>query len=272
MKKIFSLCIIGASVLTGCNNSIQSNNQTKHPQASSPSFTQTNKINNSSDVKNLLKQRYGLPDNMEITYLKDANLYQVYVRGEIVYVTTNGNYLIPGHLISTLNNNDVTQEYLDNKNIIDVKKLPLNLAIKEIKGTGKNVIYVFTDPDCPYCHMFNSTIVPFLDNVTIYNFLMPLSSIHPNADSDSLKILCSKNPSDTLNKWLNVKPSDIDVMRDKILPNDILCKNGESSLNGLKTLANNLNINGTPTIFNSNGKPLKMTSPLEFKSKVESSN
>lgn len=268
------ITIISLGILTACDNSINKTSQSEYVNNKTTITKKTDntiKVKNIQDAKEFFIKKYGLPDTLDIKYLPDLKFYQVYVRGDIIYLSQNGEFLISGHIISTINNTDITQKYIDEKNVIDVKKLPLNLAIKEVKGNGKNIIYVFSDPDCPYCHIFNNVFVENLNDVTVYNFLTPLTGIHPNAESDSLRILCSKNPSETLNKWLNIKPSDMDVLRNKILPPLNNCPEAENTLVNLKKLEQDLNISGTPSIYNKNGKSLKMTTPIDFQIQIESS-
>ena len=47
--------------------------------------------------------------------MPDLKFYQVYVRGDIIYLSQNGEFLISGHIISTINNTDITQKYIDEK-------------------------------------------------------------------------------------------------------------------------------------------------------------
>ena len=70
-------------------------------------------LNNENDAKQFMIKKYGIPDNSIVTYMKDEGLYQFYIRGDVVYLTKNGNYLIPGHLINTINGTDVTKEYIE---------------------------------------------------------------------------------------------------------------------------------------------------------------
>jgi thiol:disulfide interchange protein DsbC len=57
---------------------------------------------------------------------------------------------------------------------IDVKSLPLKQAIKHVKGKGERVIYVFSDPDCPYCQHLEKELKN-IDNLTVYLFLYPIT-------------------------------------------------------------------------------------------------
>ncbi len=98
----------------------------------------------------------------------------------------------------------MTEERIAELGKIDVKSLPLNQAIKYVKGKGERTLYIFSDPDCPYCQRLEQNMVG-VDNVTVYVFLYPLTSLHPNAEKVSNQIWCSKNPSEAwTNYMLNV--------------------------------------------------------------------
>ena len=85
----------------------------------------------------------------------------------------------------------MTEERIAELGKIDVKSLPLNQAIKYVKGKGERTLYIFSDPDCPYCQRLEQNMVG-VDNVTVYVFLYPLTSLHPNAEKVSNQIWCSK--------------------------------------------------------------------------------
>lgn len=266
MKKLI-IIMISALAVASCNEIKSIDNKPK--DLNNKNNQTTGLLNNENDAKQFMIKKYGIPENSIVSYMKDEGLYQFYIRGDVVYLTKNGEYLIPGHLIKTVDGVDITKEYIEKMLKINPKEVPVNLALKQIKGNGKNIMYVFSDPDCPYCHMFNSVYLPFLDNVTIYTFLVPLP-MHENAESDSLKILCSKNPIKTFESWMTLKPSDLDNSRQKFFDNNGDCISGKNTLNQLKTYEQKININGTPTVFNQFGKNIPLTSPMQFKADIES--
>jgi len=71
------------------------------------------------------------------------------------------------------------------QSVIDTKtraefKLPIDASILEGKeaftyGTGKEVVYVFTDPECPYCKKFELEWPKYADKYTFKVFLFNLS-------------------------------------------------------------------------------------------------
>lgn len=71
-------------------------------------------------------------------------------------------------------------------------------------GNGDRKIYIFTDPDCPFCHQLDKELFAGLnskDNVTIYYVMNPILSLHPDSHLKAGRILCSANPSQSWKTW-----------------------------------------------------------------------
>lgn len=248
MKKIITTLMIttlGLSVLSGCqqqNNGLDLNSHTQQ------------------DVANTVHKEFPMIplNSMTIEQNKDLNMWQVYALGQVMYVTPNLSSFIGGHYFKfDGSKTDLTQKYIDTKNIIDVKTLPMDLALKTTKGNGKNVFYVFSDPECPYCHMLQSEVINKLDNTTVYTFLFPLP-IHPTAYGDSVKIICDKESSNKFESWMSVKPDDQASQHDKYFAKMSECAEGKAKVDKLLQLGQTLNISGTPTIINVQGQKLGM--------------
>jgi protein-disulfide isomerase len=63
--------------------------------------------------------------------------------------------------------------YLDGH--VKLAELPLEQAIKEVRGDGSLVVVTFEDPRCRYCKALDKELAR-LDNVTHYTFLYPVLS------------------------------------------------------------------------------------------------
>lgn len=120
------------------------------------------------------------------------DVYEVYMGGRIVYTNEDAKYFFLGNLIDLKEQKNLTEERMQALKSIDVKSLPLKQAIKHVKGKSERVIYVFSDPDCPYCQHLEKELKN-IDNLTVYLFLYPITRLHPNAESISQQIWCSKN-------------------------------------------------------------------------------
>ena len=64
--------------------------------------------------------------------------------------------------------------------------------MKKVKGTGERTLYVFSDADCPFCAKLEQELKN-VDNVTIYTFLYPIDSLHPDAARKSRMIWCAED-------------------------------------------------------------------------------
>lgn len=203
-------------------------------------FTMTMSHADIQTVEKNLKQNF--PD-IPVKSVKNSpvkDVYEVYMGGRIVYTTDEAKYFFVGNLIDLKEQKNLTEESIQVLSKIDVSKLPLDQAIKQVKGKGERVIYLFSDPDCPYCHKLEQELKK-IDNVTIYLFLYPIATLHPNAVEISNKIWCSKQPYQA---WL-------DYTIDKKQP--VASKNCTSPVTKIAALGKMLEVEGTPTFFLKDG-------------------
>lgn len=221
---------------------------------------QTNKEVNTKDLENkILKQVPGLTKIDSIKKTDIAQLYEVVIGRKILYVTGDAKYIILGNIVELENKNNITEKRTEELNIVDISKIPLELAVKVVNDDGKGKIFVFTDPNCPYCQMFEQKIVSKLKNVTIYNFLLALPS-HPQSALDIKKIWCASNQAAVWTAWMERKVT---------LPKDTSCDT--TALEKVKDLANNdINIEGTPTVIFENGHIMQgMMAPEDLNKQIE---
>lgn len=169
-----------------------------------------------------------------------SGIYEVYVTGKIVYTDESAKYLFLGNLLDVKNQRNLTEERLTEINKIDVKQLPLNQAIKYVKGKGERKLYVFTDPDCPYCQKLEQYMTS-IDNVTVYLFLFPLTKLHPQAETVANQIWCAKNQYEAWEDYM---------LHRKLTQNSGQCN---TPIQKNLTLGQSLQIDGTPTLFLQNG-------------------
>lgn len=188
----------------------------------------------------------------KITKTPYGGLYEVVVNGQIVYTDEKFNFLIvDGGLIDTKTKRDVTRERMDELSKIDFSKLPLEQAIKVVKGSGARKIAVFSDPDCPYCKKLEQQELSKINDVTIYTFLYPLEQLHSDATRKSKVIWCAQDRAKAWQDW---------VMNDQLSKNSGEC---ETPLQNIADLGRSLGVNSTPTIFLSNGRRIPGAYPAE---------
>lgn len=196
-----------------------------------------------AQIKKALEERYPQVKVVDVKPAPIAGLYEVFTGDAIVYASPNGDYVLSGPMFDTRDKHNATAARLDERNSIDFASLPFDLAIKTVKGDGRRTIAVFADPDCPFCKELEHSIATF-DNVTVYTFLYPLTSIHPDAANKAHAIWCSADRSQTWTQWMTdgkaiEKPSES-------------CK--EDPIDELHALGQRLRIGSTPTMFFANGQ------------------
>lgn len=201
-------------------------------------------------VLKTLKEKYPATHVSAVNPSPIAGIYEVVMGKNIAYTDDAARFVVFGHVFDMQTQKDLTADRLAQLNKIEWTSLPLANAIKTIKGNGKRQLAVFSDPDCPYCKLLEVSLEK-LDNVTIYTFLFPLASLHPQAEAKAVAVWCSKNPSVA---WHNlmVKAEEPKASAD--------CKNPIKDNVALGQL---LGINGTPTLIAPDGSMKPGALPVE---------
>jgi len=172
-------------------------------------------------------------------------LYEVRYRSaqgvRVIYVDASGTYVIQGKIFDIQSERDLTEERLRKLNAIKFESLPLDLAVKVQRGSGKRVMAMFSDPYCPACRQFERSLAQ-VDNVTIYIFMYPV--IRPENIDHSRMVWCAP---DRAKAWLELaaapKPKVPDAAPGCADPVDKVLKLGRS-----------LGVNSTPTLILANGE------------------
>jgi len=183
-------------------------------------------------------------------------LYEMVVDGEVIYTDADFNYLIVGSLIETktkTNLTDARNREIEEKKLKSLafpfEQLPFDLAIKKVKGDGSRKVAVFSDPDCPFCRRLEKDLEK-VSNATIYIFLFPIEQLHPKAPEMSRAIWCAPD---------RVKAWD-EYMLKNVVPKSPKC---DTPVDKIVAYGQSKKINGTPTIFFSDGKRVPGAIPAE---------
>ncbi len=177
-----------------------------------------------------------------ITPTPVPRLLEVLAAGQLYYVTEDGRYLFGGPLIDVANGVNLTESRMEKVNAIPWDSLPLESAIKRVKGSGKRHIAIFEDPDCPYCKVLEQTLST-VEDLTVYVLLFPISQLHPEAAAKSRAIWCA---ADRAAAWE-------EAIRTGIAVGDGSCDN---PIAAIATFAEKHRISGTPTTILRDGRRL----------------
>jgi thiol:disulfide interchange protein DsbC len=196
---------------------------------------------NLESISKKLSTLYPATQFNEIRLSQFEGMYEVVMGKNIGYTDTEGRYFLFGHVFDMQTRQDLTQQRIDELNKVNFADLPLKDAIKEVRGKGQRKLAVFSDPDCPFCKKLEQEL-PYLDNVTIYTFPMPLEGLHPSATQTAKSIWCSSKRQSAWRDYLlsNKQPTGKTDCSNPIERNVLL---------GQK-----LGISGTPTLIAEDGR------------------
>jgi thiol:disulfide interchange protein DsbC len=136
----------------------------------------------------------------EIRYVAKTpyfGLYEVLLDDRIIYTDAKASQVIVGSIYDTESKENLTEDRQRKLTRVAWNDLPLNLAMKKVKGKGERKLAVFSDADCPFCARLENELKT-VDNVTIYTFLYPIDQLHPDAARKSALIWCA---SDRTKAW-----------------------------------------------------------------------
>jgi len=166
-------------------------------------------------------------------------IFEVVMGTNVVYMDETGRYWFFGNVFDTKTQKDLTAQRKDDVARIDMSKLNKSYAMKTVKGNGARVMYVFSDPNCGYCKLFEKSVAEMTD-VTIYTFVVPLLS-----DDSFIKasaIWCSNDRADTYRRWMvqGIEPKG---------------KPGCAAPNAdVSAMAQAVGVSATPTIISADGR------------------
>lgn len=137
-----------------------------------------------------------------VTQSSIAGLWEVVVNGSNVFYTdAKGETGFFGKLVDLRTRTDLTQARTQELLVLDFSSLPVDKAIVKTKGNGARKLAVFSDPDCPYCKQLEKELEGITD-VTVYTYLLPLTSIHPDAMRKAEIIWCSPDREKAYREWM----------------------------------------------------------------------
>jgi len=175
-----------------------------------------------------------------------SGLYEVLIDNQLLYTDEQGQYLFDGSVIEVKNRSNLTEQRRQQLFAIDFDKLPLDLAVKKVKGSGKRKLAYFTDPNCGYCKRLEKELIKVPD-ITLYLFLYP---IFQGSDEIVRNVHCAKDP---------VKAWD-DLMLNGIAPASASCKTPTEKV---LALGKKLRVGGTPNLIFGNGSQAPGYLPAE---------
>src|SRR5690348_47430 len=151
-------------------------------------------------VKKLIEAKFPGAEVTNVSRSPYFGLYEAQFEDRMIYTDAKVTYVMVGSIFDADTKTNLTDARLRALNRIAWDQLPLDLAIKKVKGNGARKLAIFSDADCPYCKRLESEMKT-LDNVTIYTFLFPIGQLHPDAARKSALIWCAPDRSKAWDDW-----------------------------------------------------------------------
>jgi len=198
-------------------------------------------------VKSDLRKKF--PDAQIDTVRKSGygGLLEVTGGGDVFYTDEKTTFLLLGSLVDTKTRENVTEARVRKLSAIKFDALPLESAIKIVRGNGSRKIAIFEDPNCGYCKRFERELAGVSD-LTMYVFLYPILS--PDSTDKSKAVWCAP---DRGKAWLDL------MLKDAMPGGAATC---ETPIDQIVAFGREKRVTGTPTIFFEDGERVPGAIPV----------
>ncbi len=162
----------------------------------------------------------------------------------VAYATAEGDRVIVGQMIDGDGNNLTERHIAEHAPQPDLDaawaKLENAEWIREGSADAERVVYVFTDPNCPYCSAFWRASRPYVGDQAQLRHIM-VGVIRPDSTNKSAAILAADDPAAAL--------ADHEQSNGGIAPMDPIPQSLQQRLLAHHQLMNELGAQATPAIF-----------------------
>lgn len=166
---------------------------------------------------------------------------------QILYTDAKAENIIVGNIYESKSDRNLTEERIAKLSAIKFDSLPLDQAVKIVRGNGKRVMAMFSDPYCPACQNFEQ-VLQQVDDLTLYVFMFPV--IRPERADHSKSVWCSP---DRAKAWLDL------ALRKKVSGASPACDN---PVDKIVNLGQTIGVRATPTVFFQNGERVQGGLPI----------
>ncbi|MBE0612199.1 MAG: DsbC family protein [Burkholderiales bacterium] len=199
-------------------------------------------------IKRTLEGRLGGAKIDAVSKTPYLGMYEVRLGSEILYTDEKMTYIFSGNVIDAKTMQNLTEKRLRDLSAIKWDDLPMSGAFKTVRGNGKRLLAVFSDPNCPYCKRFEKDLAK-IDNITIYTFLYPILS--QDSHDKAKAVWCS---ADKVKAW-------DELMLNAVAP--AAAANCDTPIEKNLELGRKYRISGTPTLVFASGERVPGAIPAE---------
>ncbi|MDY6994311.1 MAG: DsbC family protein [Pseudomonadota bacterium] len=191
------------------------------------------------------------PKNVAIAPSPIPGLYEAVIKTEVVYISTDGRYIVMGDIRETETGKNITDEKRE-----QLRAQTLNTAnesemiVFAPKGKTQYTINVFTDVDCPYCSKFHLQVDELnKGGVKVRYLAFPRAGKGSKTYNTMVSVWCAEDPQQALTDAKAQKPVE--------------SKTCDNPVTKQYELGKTLGVTGTPAMILSNGELIPGYVPAE---------
>ena len=172
-----------------------------------------------------------------------AGFKEVAIGGQVVYVSTDGKYLLQGSLIELGSKENLTDasEAVIRRSVLDA--VPRERRIVFAPANPKYRITVFTDIDCGYCRKLHAQIGEYMkEGIAVEYLFFPRAGLNSESYTKAVNVWCSADRRKALTDAKLDKPIEKRTCTNPVTMD--------------YALGQRIGIDGTPAIFAADGTQL----------------
>lgn len=167
--------------------------------------------------------------------------------GIALYLTPDGKHVLVGSLFDE-QGQDLSAEPLDKLVYTPMSKeiwakMEKTAWIQDGKADAPRIVYLFSDPNCPYCNMFWQQARPWVDSDKVQLRHIMVGIIRPDSPGKSAALLSAKDPAKALQDHESAgKASTLKAL-------DTIPEPTQKQLAANQALMEEMGLGATPAIF-----------------------
>jgi len=190
------------------------------------------------------------PDSVKLAPI--PGLYEVIIGAKVLYISTDGKYLIEGDMFDLVKMKNVTETKRNVGRLKAVNDIDEDTMIIFKPEKVKHVVTVFTDIDCGYCRKLHREINTYLDEgIEIRYLAYPRSGVNTPSYFKAVGVWCADDRKQALTDAKN---------GGKVLKTSADCKH---PVKEHMAVADVVGVSGTPTLVFSDGHVIPGYLPAE---------
>ena len=206
-------------------------------------------------MTNLLRLRLGNRPVSDPVKTPVDGIYATRFGGQYGYLTQNGRYVFVGELIDLETGQNLTDRAKGKTAITELNKVALaDKVIFPANGEEKAVLNVFTDTSCPYCVKLHEEVGKLQDaGISVHYLPYPRGGRQGPGYQALKQVWCAEDKPKAMSIAKGLEPGDLPAGD---------CEKGQFVDQG-QALGIKVGVNGTPSLFKSDGENIQGYVPYQ---------